>query len=129
MASLLRTHSSSLDEESLNTLFTEVEAIVNSRPLVVETINDVNSEVALSPSHFLTINSKVVMPPPGAFGKPDLYCRRRWRRVQHICNEFWNRWRKEFLATLQERQKWLVSRRNFYTGDVVLLKEDANRNK
>ena len=47
MASLLRTHSSSLDEESLNTLFTEVEAIVNSRLLVVETINDVNSEVAL----------------------------------------------------------------------------------
>ena len=129
MVSLLRTHSSSLDEESLNTLFTEVEAIVNSRPLVVETINDVNSEVALSPSHFLTIKSKVVMPPPGAFGKPDLYCRRRWRRVQHICNEFWNRWRKEFLATLQERQKWLVSRRNFYIGGVVLLKEDANPNE
>ena len=129
MASLLRTHSSSLDEESLNTLFTEVEAIVNSRPLVVETINDVNSEVALSPSHLLAMKSKVVMPPPGAFGKPDLYCRRRWRRVQHICNEFWNRWRKEFLATLQERQKWLVSRRNFYIGDVVLLKEDANRNE
>ena len=95
----------------------------------METINDVNSEVALSPSHLLTMKSKVVMPPPGAFGKPDLYCRRRWRRVQHICNEFWNRWRKEFLATLQERQKWLVSRRNFYTGDVVLLKEDANRNE
>ena len=46
-----------------------------------------------------------------------------------MCNEFWNRWRKEFLATLQERQKWLVSRRNFYIGDVVLLKEDANRNE
>ena len=77
MASLLRTHSSSLDEESLNTLFTEVEAIANSRLLVVETINDVNSEVALSPSHLLTMKSKVVMPTPGAFGKPDLYCIRR----------------------------------------------------
>ena len=72
LASLLRTHSSSLDEESLNTLFTEVEAIVNSRPLVVETINDVNSEVALSPSHLLMMKPKVVMPPPHAFGKPDL---------------------------------------------------------
>ena len=129
LASLLRTRSSSLDEESLNTLFTEVEAIVNSRPLVVETINNVNSEVALSPSHLLMIKSKVVMSPPGAFEKPDLYCRRRWRRVQHICNEFWNRWHKEFLATSQERQKWLVSRRNFYIRDVVLLKEDANRNE
>ena len=125
LASLLRTRSRSLDEESLNTLFTEVEAIINSRPVVVETINDVNSEVALSPSHFLTMKSKVVMAPPGAFGKPDLYCRRCWRRVQHICNEFWDR----ISTTLQERQKWLVSKRNFYIGDVVLPKEDANRNE
>ena len=36
---------------------------------------------------------------------------------------------RKFLATLQERRKWLVSRRNFYIGDVVLLKEDANRNE
>ena len=77
LASLLRTHSSSLDDESLTTLFKEVEAIVNSRPLVVETLNDVNSEVALSPSHLLMMKSRVVMPPPGAFGEPDLYCRRR----------------------------------------------------
>ena len=69
------------------------------------------------------------MPLPGAFGKPDLYCRRHWKRVQHICNKFSNRWHKEFLATLQDRQKWLVPRRNFYIGDVVLLKEDANRNE
>ena len=54
----------SLDEESLSTLSTEVEAIVNSRPMVVETITDVNSEVAISPSHILTMKSKVVMPPP-----------------------------------------------------------------
>ena len=103
------------------TLFAEVKTIFNSKPLVfvVETINDVNSEVALSPSHLLTMKSKVVMPPPHAFGKPDLYCRRHWRRVQHICNKFWNRWRKEFLATLQERQKWLVSRRNFYIEDML----------
>ena len=118
-----------MDEESWSTLFTEVEAIANSMPLVVETINDVNSKVAVSPSHLLTMKSKVVMPPPGEFGKPGLYCRRRWRRVQHVCNEFRNRWCKEFLATLQERQKWFVSRRNFYIGGVALLKEDANPNE
>ena len=48
VSSLLRTHSRSLDEESLNNLFTEVKTIINSRPLVVETISDANSEVALS---------------------------------------------------------------------------------
>ena len=55
-------------------LFAEVEGIINSRPMVVETINNVNSEVVISTSHILTMKSKFVMPPPGVFGKPDLYC-------------------------------------------------------
>ena len=107
LLSLMKTYRASLDEESLNTLFTEVEGIVNSIPLVVETISNVNSQAALLPSHILTMKSKVVMTPIGLFGTPDLNCRKRWRRVQHINNEFWSRWRKEFLATLQDRQKWI----------------------
>ena len=74
LSSLIRTYSMSLNEESLSTLLAEVEAIVNSRPVVVETINNVNSEVEVSPRHILTMKSKVVMPPPGVFGKSDLYC-------------------------------------------------------
>ena len=83
----MKTHGASLDEESLNTLFVEVEGIVHSRPLVVETINDVNSQAALSPSHILTMKLKVVMPTPGMFGTPDLHCRIRWTRVQHISHK------------------------------------------
>ena len=41
LSSILKTCSTSLDDETLNTFFTEIEAIVNSRPLVVETINEV----------------------------------------------------------------------------------------
>ena len=79
LSCLMKIHGVSLDEESLNTLFVEVEGIVNSRPLVVETIN-VNSQAALSPSHILTMKSKVVMPSFGVFGTPNLYCRKRWGR-------------------------------------------------
>ena len=129
LSSLIRTHSVSLNEESLGTLFAEVEAIVNSRPIVVETINDVNSEVTMSPSHILKMKSKFVMPPPDVFGKPDLYCRRRWRRIQHISNEFWSRWRKEFLVTLQERQKLREPQRNFSVGDIVILQDESHRSK
>ena len=127
LSCLVKIHGVSLDEESLNTLFVEVEGIVNSRPLVVETIN-VNSQAALSPSHILTMKSKVVMPTPGMFGTPDLHCRIRWRRVQHISHKFWSRWRKEFLATLQDRQKWKAPLRNFRFGDIVILKEDTQCN-
>ena len=80
--------------------------------------------------NLLTMKSKVVMPPPGVFTAPDVYSRKYWRRVQHISNEFWSRWRKEFLATLQDRQKWLSSKRNAVIGDVVLLKEaNVERNR
>ena len=77
----------------------------------------------------LTMKSDVIMPPPGIFNRPDLYSRRRWRRVQHIAGEFWSRWRKEFLQSLQARQKWNITKRNFQVGDIVLLKEDTGRNK
>ena len=74
LSSLIRIHSMSPDEESLSTLFAEVEAIVNARPMVVETTSNVNRKLTISPSHILTMKSKVVMPPPEVFSKTSLYC-------------------------------------------------------
>ena len=94
LSPFMKTQGASLYRESLNTLFVEVKGVVNSRPLVVEAINDVNSQASLSQSHILTMKLKAVMPPPGMFGTPDLYCRKKWKRVQHISNAFWSCWRK-----------------------------------
>ena len=74
---LLRTHSLSLNDQSLRTLMTEVELIVNSRPLTVETCNDANIYTTISPSNFLTLKSNLVMPPPGGLTRPDLYPKKR----------------------------------------------------
>ena len=126
---LLKTHSHSLNDESLRTLMAEVELIINSRPLTVETISDSKSEIPLSTSNLLTMKTSVVMPPPGEFSKPDAYSKRRWRRVQHIAGEFWSRWRKEFLQSLQVRQIWKKRIRNFAVGDIVLLRDDFHRNQ
>ena len=52
----------------------ETEEILNSKYLTVETISDPTSELPLSPAKILTMKSKVVIPPPSAFSKPDLYC-------------------------------------------------------
>ena len=90
--SLLHTHGKSLNDESLRTLLAETEAIVNSRPLTVNMLGDVQSEQPICPSNILTMKSKVVLPPPGHFVKADEYNRKRWRRIQHIANEFWVRW-------------------------------------
>ena len=43
LASLLQTHSTCLTDEGLRTLLVEVEGIINSRPLTVESLSDVNS--------------------------------------------------------------------------------------
>ena len=48
LKSLLKTHGASLSDESLRTLLVEVEAIVNSRPLTTDLLNDANSLIPLS---------------------------------------------------------------------------------
>ena len=112
----------------MQTLLVEVEAVVISPSLTKETINDVTSLIPLSPINLLTMKSKIVMPPPGVFASPDQYCRKHWRKFQHIFNEFWNRWRKEVLS-LQSRTKWNISERNCKVGDIVLLKNEAECNQ
>ena len=53
LTSLLKTHGASLNDEALNTLMIETEAIVNSRPLTIETVADGTSEASISPSNLL----------------------------------------------------------------------------
>ena len=108
---------------------TEVEAVINSRPLTVETMSDPNSLILILPSNILTMKTSAVMPPSGTFQLADLYCKERWMRVQHITNEFWSRWRKQFLTSLQIRMKWNKTRRIFKVGEIVLLKDEHSRNQ
>ena len=69
------------------------------------------------------------MPPPREIQKEDICCRKQWRRVQHLANEFWSRWNVEVYAALQVRNKWNKIVRNFKVGDIVLLREETSRNK
>ena len=129
LSSLLMEHAGRLNDESLKTLFVEVESIVNSRPLCYDTLTDESTE-PLTPNHLLTMKTKVVLPPPGVFQRADVYCRKRWRAVQYLANEFWTRWRKEYLLNLQQRQKWTAVRPNLKVDDVVLVADmDCHRSQ
>ena len=124
LASLLAQHAAQLDDETLRAFMVEAEAIVNCRPLIVDTINSPQMPEPLTPSHLLTIKSKVILPPPGEFQRADLYSRKRWRRVQFLVNEFWVWWRKDYLQSLPPRQRWVATRRNLRVGDIVIIKDD-----
>ena len=102
----------------------EAEAIVSSRPLMSDDYSSIENSDVLTHNHLLTQKSQVVLPPPGIFQRADLYSKKRWWRVQHLANEFWQRWQKGYLQSLQSHQKWIKPHRNLQVNDVVILKND-----
>ena len=124
LTSILDKFPTRLDSSSLRTFLYEAMAIVNGRPLTVESLSDHTSPLPLTPNHLLTMKSKVPLPPPGKFVTEDVFARKRWRRVQFLAEQFWSRWRKEYLLNLNARQKWQVPKRNLLPDDVVIISDD-----
>ena len=116
--------STRLDDQALITFAAEVEAILNDRPLtpVSADSKDLN---ALTPNALLkgSIDSSL---PLDVFIKSDGY-RKSWRKVGYTINEFWARWLKCYLPTLQQRTKWLKQTRNLKVGDLVLITDEPRR--
>ena len=125
LTSILDQSARRLDSSSLRTFLYEVMAIVNSRPLTTEHLNDPMGPQPLTPNHILTMKPSIIAPPPGEFVREDLYLQKRWKRVQFLSNEFWSRWRKEYLLNLQQRSKWTKNRRDAKVNDIVLLQDEG----
>jgi hypothetical protein len=69
------------------------------------------------------------------FNKADIYSKRRWKQVQYLVDIFWKRWIREYIPSLQRRQKWLQLKRNVTVRQVriissyVLLPKSGHRTK
>lgn len=111
-----------LTDEVLLTLFTEVESMLNGRPLTYVSTDPHDME-PLTPNHFL-LGCASPNVPPGVFRDKEVNSRRRWRQAQVLAGQFWKRWRQEYLPTLLQRQKWRGENRNMRVGDVVLMMDD-----
>ena len=68
---LLLHSGSQLNDEDFRTFLTEVECIINSRPLSIENICDPTYFEPLTPNHLLTIKPKLLLPPPRRFLETD----------------------------------------------------------
>ena len=108
-----------LSDENLNTLMCEIESTLNSIPLT-EVTSDVHSAAAITPNDLLLLNSGCTYP-PGIFNKGDVYAKRRWKQIQYLADVFWRRWSRQYLSSLQRRQKWSELERNIAIGDLVLV--------
>ena len=111
-----------INEEVLQTVFTEAERIANSRPLTRNS-SSLDDDEPLTPSHFLNIRPTVNLPPE-MVDESDRFSRKRWRQAQLLSNHYWKRWLKEYIPSLQERQKWHKTQRNLQTGELVLIADD-----
>ena len=114
----------SLTHEVLCTLMAEVTCIMNSRPITTVS-NDSSSPTDLSPNMLLTQKVNSDIEPYNNFSIRDMY-RSQWRQVQVLANQFWKRWKDQYLQTLQLRKKWPNLSSNIQKGDVVLMKDSRS---
>ena len=108
-------------EESLITLLCEIEAMLNSRPLL-PCSNDPSDFDALTPNDFII--EKFDNFAPGDFNEDDISSRKKFKSVQSYSNEFWRRFIKEYITSLNKRTKWFRDQRNFEVGDLVLIHQN-----
>jgi hypothetical protein len=108
--------------EELSTVLSQIEACLNSRPLVSVPGGEDGIE-ALTPGHFLVGRPLESFPDPFSSYR-SLSLLRRWHLCQSLVRHFWKRWSKEYLVSLQRLSKWHRSRKNLLVGDIVILRED-----
>ncbi|CAK9799871.1 hypothetical protein ANTQUA_LOCUS2267 [Anthophora quadrimaculata] len=112
-----------LTYEAFATCITEIEAILNSRP-ITPLSSDPSDYTALTPGHFL-IGDAITNIPERDFSADNTGRLAHWQHIQQIKQHFWTRWRKEYLNELTVRQKWhQVKEANIQEGSLVVIKED-----
>ncbi|GFX63718.1 integrase catalytic domain-containing protein [Trichonephila clavipes] len=108
--------------EELLTLITQIEAILNSRPLTPLS-SDVDDLEVLTPAHFL-----IGRPITAIVEQSLLQCESNrlnvWQRITKSVQTIWKRWSLSYLNSLQQRKKWIVNKENLKLGDMVLIREE-----
>ena len=119
-----------LSYDEFTTILAEAAGVVNRTPLWT-TSNDPNDPLPLTPEMILTMREDTPIVKED-YSQDDVlrYGKARYRRVQYLAEQFWTRWRNEYLLTLTERRKWKAHKPCIQRGDVVLIKErHARRNE
>ena len=130
-----------LTEDQLETVLTEVQAVINSRPLVYVG-EDFDSGFSLAPADFLNLNPQSGVPLIEIHNSHDPDYGKKssadkllelWGKGQRHLNSVWKAWRDDYLLSLRERGQTHVKGPRIQAaedprvGSVVLLKEDLTR--
>ena len=106
-------------EEVLRTVLTEIEGILNSKPLGY-TSSDISDIDPITPNCFL-IGRRDASLLQVVYQESDVLSRRRWRHSQLLADHFWRHFIKYYLPSLQARQKWRSDKENLQVDEVVMI--------
>ena len=113
-----------MSREEFDTVLAQAAAVVNDTPLwACPTSPD--DPAPLTPSMLIT--GRETSDPISAdeinLDAITSYGPARRKRVIHLNNLFWQRWRTEYLQTLNKRHKWKRPQRCFSVNDIVLIRD------
>ncbi|XP_073967015.1 uncharacterized protein [Choristoneura fumiferana] len=109
--------------EELASLFSQIEAILNSRPLCPLSPSP-NDFSPLTPGHFLVGRPLTSLPsPPLRDENPNRL--NHYRRLEQLRQHFWARWTAEYISELQHRYKWRTRHTDLQLDELVLIKDDG----
>ncbi|GBO31665.1 hypothetical protein AVEN_22673-1 [Araneus ventricosus] len=108
--------------EEILTIISQIEGILNSRPLTPLTCDPTDLSV-LTAGHFLIGRPITSVVEPEIIDTSDNRLSR-WQRTTKVVQFIWKRWHRDYLNHLQQRSKWQFEKNDSKIGSLVLLKED-----
>lgn len=111
----------SLTFEEFTTLLCRIEACLNSRPIgpLIDSLDELDP---LTPGHFLTGSAITLNPEPSVLNINENRLSR-WQ-IRQITEQFWKIWQRDYINTLQQRNKWRQSQTSVKVGSLVLIRND-----
>lgn len=107
--------------EDMFTLLVQVEGCLNSRPLTPMS-DDPSDFEPLTPAHFLVGNSLQSLPEVDLRSVPTNRLKQ-YQVVQQQLQNFWDRWKREYLSQLQGRSKRWSAPVQFEIGRLVVIND------
>ena len=106
--------------EELTTVSCQIEAFLNSRPLLPLVSHNPDGLAILTAGHFLFMESPRAYPEDPAMPE-EARLLQRWEKCQSVVRHLWARWNREYLHLLQARTKWQHTRPNVQLDDLVIF--------
>lgn len=109
-----------LTPSQLYTIVTQIEAVLNSRPLWPQS-DDPFDLTPITPAHLVIGRSTLQRPlAENVIDRADNRLTI-WGLQQKMQHCFWKRWKEEYLSNLQRRGKWYKPKENLKIGDMVII--------